>query len=187
MSDGGNRDGLLLARWRSGETAAASELVRRHQRPVFGFLLSLTGERSLAEDLLQETFLRVLERQASYEEMGQFRAMLFRIARNLCADHFRRNSRRRPAAEGMLESLPSGEDLEQTAAVDRRSAKLREAMTELSAEQREVVLLHYYSGLTFREIAEVQGCSLGTCLGRMHYALKHLRKLLPQEEWAHEL
>src|SRR6186713_1307715 len=111
MSDGGNRDGLLLARWRSGETAAASELVRRHQRPVFGFLLSLTGERAIAEDLLQETFLRVLERQASYEELGQFRAMLFRIARNLCADHFRRNSRRRPAAEGKLESLSTGEDL----------------------------------------------------------------------------
>jgi RNA polymerase sigma-70 factor, ECF subfamily len=187
MSDDGHIDLALLERWHAGDRSAAAELVQRHQRPLLGFLLSMCGERALAEDLLQETFLRVLERLVRYEEHGRFRALLFQIARNLCSDHFRTRKRRLPAETGTLEALPDGQDAERGLLEEQRTARLHQALAMLPDEQREVVLLHHYSGLTFREIAELQGCPLGTSLGRMHYALKRLRALLPQEEWAHGL
>jgi RNA polymerase sigma-70 factor (ECF subfamily) len=185
MSDDGTIDGALLERWHGGDGDAAGLLVHRHQASVLGFLVSMGVDRALAEDLLQETLLRALSRLDRYHEQGRFRALLFRIARNLWADHHR--SRRGGTTDAALEAMPAPEDLERDAIEGERTERLHRALAALPDAQREVVLLHYYSGLSFREIAEIQDCPLGTCLGRMHYALRHLRKLVPQEEWTHGL
>ncbi len=185
MSDELTNDAELVSRWRRGEGYAAAVLLRRHQAAVWNFLLRQVRHRALAEDLLQETFLRVHRRLGEYEETGRFRALLFRIARNLCIDHYRRTSR---LAEIELSLEPAAQGNPETDSMaGERVDRLRKAISDLPELQREVVLLHTYSGLTFREIAEIQGCPLGTTLGRMHYALKRLRKALPRQEWIHEL
>ena len=188
-------DGLdrLLRRARRRDPQALHELVDAYAARIFGLLYRLTGERETAEDLLQETFLRVVRMIADYQHDGKFEAWLFRIAANLARDHARRIKRRgRPMAldwpqrDGTSlssdladagQSEPSRDLLEQEAG-ERLNACLRE-LTEMD---REIILLRHFAELSFREIADVLEIPLGTELARAHRALKRLRTALGGED-----
>ena len=177
-------DERLMLRFRAGDARAFEVLVRRHRTPVFSFLLRLTGDRGRAEDLCQETFLKVVKASAGWEERARFTTWLFAIARNLAVDEARRMAFRRAEPLGPADpdgerrrAEPAAEDPPPDRAADAALVrpKLEAALQALPPEQREVFLLREYSGLRFAEIAEVTGTPENTVKSRMRYALEALR------------
>lgn len=180
--------------FRAGDARAFEALVRRHRTPVFNFILRYTGQRARAEDVLQETWLKVVRSAREYEPKAKFTTWLYTIARNLCVDSARKESYRQAAsleapatgAEG-AESRPLGEGLPDLAASPERGAYnarvrplLERALSSLPEEQREVFILREYSGIPFKDIAEVTGVSENTVKSRMRYALEGLRRRLAE-------
>jgi RNA polymerase sigma-70 factor (ECF subfamily) len=178
--------------FKAGDARAFESLVRRHRTPVFNFILRYTGTRSRAEDVLQETWLKVVRSAREYEPKAKFTTWLYTIARNLCVDSARKESYRQatsleapsPGSDGD-EGRPLGEGLPDVGASPERGAHnarvrplLERALDSLPEEQREVFVLREYSGIPFKDIAEVTGVSENTVKSRMRYALEGLRRRL---------
>jgi len=172
-----------MLRFQAGDPRAFEELVHRHRTPVFSFLLRLTTDRARAEDLCQDTFLRVVKASAGWERRARFTTWLYTLARNLAVDEARRLVFRRaqpldppPSAE-----RESPEPVSDDPAPDRAAdavlirPKLEAALSALPPEQREVFLLREHVGLRFAEIAKVTGTPENTVKSRMRYALAALR------------
>jgi RNA polymerase sigma-70 factor, ECF subfamily len=179
--------------FRSGDARAFDTLVRRHRTPVFNFILRFTGQRQRAEDLLQETWLKVVRSASEYQPKARFTTWVYTIARNLCVDSARKESYRQtesldaPAKgadsdDGRLlgEALPDtgGATPERGAHNARLRPLLEKALQGLPEEQREVFILREFSGVAFKEIAVVTGVAENTVKSRMRYALEGLRKRL---------
>jgi RNA polymerase sigma-70 factor (ECF subfamily) len=179
--------------FKAGDARAFETLVRRHRTPVFNFILRFTGHRARAEDVLQETWLKVVRSAREYEAKAKFTTWLYTIARNLCVDSARKESYRQassleaPAGTGSggEEGRPLGEGLPDAGASPERGAfnarlrpLLERALASLPEEQREVFVLREYSGIAFKDIAEVTGVSENTVKSRMRYALDGLRRRL---------
>ena len=173
-------DEVLVDRLRGGQAQAGEELVQRYCKPLLRYLQSLVQNDQMAEELLQQTWLSVLEHVDRFDAGGGgFKAWVYRIATNKANDHWRLRGREKTVREGLkLVTEESGPDagfpMEQKEQVDR----LRSAIQRLPENQRQVLLLRYYSGLKFVEIAETLGCPLNTALGRMHKAMHKLRELM---------
>jgi len=182
-------DEELLAEFQQGDAGAFERLLRRHRSPLYTFFVRVLGDRAKAEDLAQETFLRIVKGSAAWEHRARFHTWLYTIARNLCIDAARRDRFRRAESldtqegeEGpRIDAVPSG-----SAGPDRQadSARLRpllrRALLALPAEQREVFVLREQAGLPFKEIAELVGANENTVKSRMRYALSGLRKALAE-------
>ncbi len=179
--------------FRSGDARAFEVLVRRHRAPVFNFILRYTGHRQRAEDLLQETWLKVVRSAAEYQPKAAFTTWVYTIARNLCVDSARKESYRQAdsldqpvrADEGdraLGETLGDGGagDPERGAHNARLRPLLEKALLSLPEEQREVFILREFSGVPFKEIAAVTGVPENTVKSRMRYALEGLRKKLDE-------
>ncbi len=181
-------DEELLAAYQQGDVGAFELLLRRHRAPLFTFLLRMLGDRERAEDLAQETFLRIVKGAQAWERRARFQTWLFTIARNLCVDQSRRDRFRRADsldAQGpddepaMVDSVPGREiDPARGAESSRLRPVLARALAALPAEQREVFLLREQAGVPFKEIAELTGVNENTVKSRMRYALEGLRKSL---------
>ena len=181
-------DEELLAAFQQGDPGAFERLLRRHRGPLFTFLVRMTGDREKAEDLAQETFLRLVKGAAAWEHRARFQTWLYTIARNLCVDQSRRDKFRR--ADSLDADGPGDEPpLVDSVAADgpgpdrgAESARLRPllqaALLGLPVEQREVFVLREQAGVPFKEIAEVVGANENTVKSRMRYALEGLRKAL---------
>ena len=173
-------DERLMQRFQRGDARAFEALVHRHRTPVFSFLVRLTADRGRAEDLCQETFMRVVRGAAGWEERARFRTWLYALARNLAVDEARRAAFRRT---GSLEESPGevpAEDPAPDAAAEAALLRphLEAALASLPPEQREVFLLREQAGLRFAEIAAVTGAQENTVKSRMRYALEGLRARL---------
>jgi RNA polymerase sigma-70 factor (ECF subfamily) len=183
-------DEHLLQRFRDGDAGAFEVLMRRHRAAIFTFLLRLTGDRPLAEDLLQDSFLRLIGAAPRWEPRARLRTWLYTVARNLAADAARRAVHRRsepldapgeggrPLLDGLAGDDP-GPDRSAESARLRRS--LLAALSSLPEEQREVFLLREHGGVSFAEIAEITGAPVPTVKSRMRYALEGLRRRLAQD------
>ena len=182
-------DADLIEAFNNGDEEAFSRLINRYKGPLFAYLFRLSGDRNAADDIFQEVFIKVVRKLSSYREQERFSAWLFTVAHHAVMDHFRSVSRRREdsldaAAEGTLspgERLPSPEPgpervLEQM----ERAGAIQAAFNRLSPEQREVFVLRHYSGLAFKEIAEIAGVPIGTVLARMSRALARMRRELEE-------
>jgi RNA polymerase sigma-70 factor (ECF subfamily) len=173
-----------------GDARAFEALVRRHRGRVFQFLLRSVGERGRAEDLLQETWLKVVRGAGAWEPKARFTTWVYTMARHLCVDEARRAVHRRPAtappgAAEADEGPPLSERLPDDGAAPDRAAHnarlrplLERALAGLPPEQREVFILREYSGVPFKDIAEVTGVPEPTVKSRMRYALEGLRAQL---------
>lgn len=184
-------DEVLMLAFKAGDARAFEQLVQRHRAAVFNFLLRLLGDRARAEDLLQETWLKVVRSAPSYEKKAKFTTWVYTIARNLCVDQSRRDRHRAAAS---LDATPDndegrslGERLPDARPTPERAAhglQLREAievaLKKIPEEQREVFLLREYAGVPFKEIAEVTGVPENTVKSRMRYALEGLRRVLQE-------
>lgn len=187
-------DEELMLSFRGGNARAFEELVSRHRSAVFNFILRFTGQRARAEDLLQETWLKVVRGAGQWQPKARFTTWVYTIARNLCVDCARKESYRRtdsldaPVGKGggeegraLGEELPDGGASPERGAHNQRLRPLIEAaLRSLPEEQREVFLLREYSGIAFKEIAEVTGVPENTVKSRMRYALEGLRKKLSE-------
>ncbi len=185
-------DEQLMLAFKSGDARAFSTLVQRHRGAVYNFILRYTGHQARAEDLLQETWLKVVRSSTEYQPKARFTTWVFTIARNLCVDSARKESYRK--AESLDASKREGEDapaLSETlpdggAGPDRSAHNVRlrpllqKALSALPDEQREVFLLREYHGISFKEIADVTGVNENTVKSRMRYALEGLRKQLTE-------
>jgi RNA polymerase sigma-70 factor (ECF subfamily) len=181
-SDDLDADATLVRRLRDGDATAGDELVDRYTPMLLGYLKRLArGNRQVADDLHQATWLSVLEHLDQFDPDGGgpgFKPWLFRIATNKAHDHFRRLGResRRVDAVAHDPTLRRNDPDEADAAslVHEEQARVRAAVDRLPDAQRQVVELRCYGGLKFQEIADTLGCPLNTALGRMHKATKKL-------------
>lgn len=184
-------EALAAAYMEQDDHEAFRRLVERHQERVFGYLMGMVRDRSVANDLFQETFLRVIkamrQERGSYARQGRWIGWVMRIARNAALDHLRKRKKwadvdADESIDGSFwERLPADE-LAVDGQVDhmQRVDILEACIGQLSEEQREVVMLRHETDLTFREIAQLTGVSINTALGRMRYALINLRKLMDE-------
>jgi RNA polymerase sigma-70 factor (ECF subfamily) len=195
-------DEMLMVRYQRGERAAFTELVRRHGRPIYNFVLRQLRVPSVAEEVTQDVFMRLVQNAADFKHEARFLTWLYAIARNLCIDQLRKLSHRRhasldqPTSEG-----PDGSQLldavsdpnphasaERTASSAEVRSSIVKAVDALPDDQREVFLLREVANLPFRDIAEITGVGENTVKSRMRYALDRLKEALCDfEEYARAL
>ena len=194
MSTGRLSDEILAARVALGDRAALETLYERHAATVLGLSLKIISDRATAEDVLQETFWRVWQSAITYHsQRGSFTSWLFRIARNLAIDAYRRRSVRpqtiteTAGANPILDQMPDPNvDVENQAQSNLEAQQLRNALAALPREQRQVIEMAYFHGMTRQEIAEATGEALGTIhtrarlgLQKLHAELKRRAELEP--------
>ena len=182
-------DEALVARYLDdNDQDAFRALVERHQERVFGYLRGMVRDADVANDLFQETFLRVIRalrsERGSYERQGKWLGWVLRIARNCALDHLRRRKKWRDVENGEESYFERIEDdgpaADEHFSRAQMTSLLEDCIDRLPPEQREVVLLRHDADLTFREIAELTDVSINTALGRMRYALINLRKMMSE-------
>lgn len=175
-------DEELVQRMRHGEAAAGETLCRRYHQSLFRYLQRLTRSETIAEELFQQTWLSVLEHLDRFDPAGSaggFKAWLFRIATNKTNDLWRSRGRQKNAYEG-LRRITESEEPDAAAPLEgtEQVEKLKKAIETLPESQRQVLMLRYYSGMKFVDIAAMLGCPLNTALGRMHKAVLKLKSVM---------
>mgnify|MGYP001211823532 CR=1 FL=1 len=203
-------DQHLLNNYRSGDQSAISKLIERHKRRVRDYIYMMVKDNDVADDIFQETFIKVIRviDEGRYTDNGKFLSWVLRIAHNQVIDHFRACKQNKQVNESesgynVLGSLRFAEktiedelissqiesdvrnliELLPDAMVSEQIERDVRALVELlPPEQREVVMMRYYSGMSFKEIAEQTGVSINTALGRMRYALINLRRMIREKE-----
>lgn len=178
----------LLTRCQAGDKTAWDALVEAYWSRLYGYALRATANPELAQDLVQETFLRIVQRLGSYDDQGKFEAWLFRILVNLARDHGRRLSRhptqstaiendgqRAEMTDDIAAIVPAPhEPVHQREEVDALQAALR----QLPEGDRQILLLRHFADMPFKDIARTLNCPIGTVLARAHRALGKLRNLM---------
>ncbi|HZS36747.1 MAG TPA: RNA polymerase sigma factor [Polyangia bacterium] len=185
-------DESLMLRYRDGDVRAFEVLVTRHRKPIYNFILRFVRDTAQAEDVLQETFLRLIKGADAYERQAKFTTWLYTIARNLCVDASRRGKHRNAAsldapvngeegASALIDLVADGKSGVDREAIGRELAvRIKQAVESLPDEQREIFLLREVSDLQFNEIAKIVGCPENTVKSRMRYALEKLREALEE-------
>ncbi|MEN8145588.1 MAG: RNA polymerase sigma factor [Gemmatimonadota bacterium] len=180
----GKSDHQLMTAVGLGDVSALGLLFERHSEGVYSLCYRMTGDGSVADDLVQESFLRIHRYSSRFEGRAAFSTWLYRLVRNVCLDHLNAVSR----AQARTETLslisepghtPGGDD-----EVDPRVETLRQALYGLSAGEREVLVLSRYEGLSYAEIAEVCETTVGAIKVRAHRAMRALRKRFTELEQA---
>jgi RNA polymerase sigma factor (sigma-70 family) len=186
-------DSGLISNYVNGDEDAFRELVNRHKNKVFTTILLIVKDKYLAEDLLQDTFIKVVNtiKTGRYNEEGKFLPWVLRIAHNLAIDTFRRNKRYPVVVledgSSLFDSLEFAEDSMEDVHIRRDSVnKLKSLIQELPETQKEVLIMRSYLDMSFKEIAETTGVSINTALGRMRYALINLRKKMIENKVAYD-
>lgn len=182
-------DSVLVQQYVNGNEAAFSYLVKRHESKVFAFIYSKVNDVDLANDIFQDTFIKIIHtlKNKSYQEEGKFLQWTIRIAHNLVIDHFRKGSKvqfRRDTDEysvfdWVVDNSPNIEGL----LIDFQIEKdVKRMIDYLPQDQKEVIELRIYEDLSFKEIADITNVSINTALGRMRYALINLRKIIEEKQ-----
>jgi RNA polymerase sigma-70 factor (ECF subfamily) len=180
----------LIREFLDGNPLGLQELIERHQARVYSYIFVMVKDKQLADDLFQDTFVKVINtiKSGNYNDEGKFIQWVMRIAHNLVIDHFRRQKKLNMAEVvvndqfNLLDTLkvsdPGIEDLLVTQQIHQDIKKLIEY---LPAEQKEIIYLRCYAGMSFKDIAEQTEVSINTALGRMRYALINLRKMIKEK------
>jgi len=170
-------DNSVMLRVRDGHLEELGLLFEKHHVRLLNFFMKMTGDRAISEDLVQESFIRIMRYRDSFRgDEGEFARWMYRLARSVAIDNFRRSPRGRMTEldETLAGDEPSPLDLVET---DQSAMLLRRSMLELSPDKREVLVLHRFHFKKFTEIAEILECSVGTAKTRAHRAMKDLRKI----------
>lgn len=182
-------DQKLLNCYLSGDRNAISQLIERHSRRVRDYIQMMVKDGDVADDIFQETFIkavRVID-EGRYTDNGRFLSWILRIAHNQVIDHFRAQRQNKSVSEAeagydVLGTLKLAErTVEDSMVCDQIERDVRALVELLPAEQREVVMMRYFSGLSFKDIAEQTNVSINTALGRMRYALINLRRMIKEK------
>jgi RNA polymerase sigma factor (sigma-70 family) len=182
-------DQELIGLYINGHQSALEKLIHRHKNRVFAYILMIVKDKELAEDLFQDTFIKVINtfRSGQYKEEGKFIQWVMRIAHNLIIDYFRK-SKRIPTVENSDEydifdkvRIPV-ESVEEQMITEQIHKDVKKLIDYLPREQKEVLVMRHYADMSFKDIADVTNVSINTALGRMRYALINLRKLVKDNE-----
>jgi RNA polymerase sigma-70 factor, ECF subfamily len=181
-------DEELVARAQGGDIESFNQLIVRWERPIYALAYRVIGREEDARDVCQDAFLRAYRALPGFKGQAKFSSWLYRIALNLCRDWIRRQ-RRAPVSQlpedseaiELAASTGPVESIEDLVARRELSAIVENAMTELSEEQRTAIILKEYHGMTFQEIADMQGCPLSTVKTRLYQGLSLLRRRLEQQ------
>jgi RNA polymerase sigma factor (sigma-70 family) len=181
-------DQELVHLYIKGNEACLETLIKRHQRSVFTAIYLLVKNRALAEDIFQETFIKIVNtlRQGNYNEEGKFGPWAVRIGRNLTIDYIRKQKRNVTITDSegndIFSYLQIGEESREDILIKMQTEKnVKELVKRLPEEQREVLIMRHWGDMSFKEIADITGVSINTALGRMRYALSNLRKMMEQQ------
>jgi len=181
-------DAELAQELAGGQEEALEVLIHRYKDKIYTSIYMLVKDKYLAEDIFQDTFLKIIKtiKSGRYSEQGKFLPWAVRVGHNLCMDHFRRSRQQIPV------TLPDGQDISTllgtqdtpTDGIERRQVhdSVRQLIEQLPDEQCEVVVLRIYADLSFKEISDLTGVSINTALGRMRYALLNLRKMIAEKQ-----
>ena len=182
-------DSTLVSNYILGNEAALEILIKRHQQRLFSFIYSKVKDRSITEDIFQDTFIKVIRtlKKGNYNEEGKFLPWVVRISHNLIIDHFRKSNRmptfRNTDEFDIFSVLGDGVlNAEKRIIKDQIHADVKELINELPEEQKQVLVMRMYNDMSFNEISENTGVSINTALGRMRYALINLRKLIEKNK-----
>jgi len=186
-------DSQLLSAYVKGDEEAFAELVERHKDRVFTTILLIVKDRYLAEDLMQEVFIKAIRtlKSGKYNEEGKFLPWILRIAHNLAIDQFRKDKRYPTIVmedgSSVFNTLEFSEESVENKQIKQDTYNLlKKYVQELPEAQKEVLVMRHYMQMSFQEIADVTGVSINTALGRMRYALINLRKKLKQSNVAYD-
>jgi RNA polymerase sigma-70 factor (ECF subfamily) len=178
-------DKELVSLYQQGDQIAISQLVTRYKSRVFTSIFFLVRNREVAEDLFQETFIKIISslRSSTYNEQGKFLPWALRIAHNLVIDHFRKEKlmplQRDSDEFSVFDVLPGqGRNAADQLVYNEKIQFIRSLIDRLPPDQREIVILRHYTGLSFKEIAKTLNININTALGRMHYAVIKLREMV---------
>ena len=182
-------DGELVALYLQGNSKSFEVLIQKHKNKIYAFILSKIRNKDLAEDIFQETFIKVINslQKGKYNEEGKFLPWVMRIANNLVIDYFRKAKKMRTIAPtndfNIFDILQDGDrNIEDNLVNDQVHKDLRKLIEYLPEDQKEVLKMRYYAELSFKEISESTGVSINTAIGRMRYALINLRKLIDSNQ-----
>lgn len=181
-------DSTLVANYLTGDSVAISQLIERHTPRVRSYIHMMVKDHDITDDLFQETFIKVVRMidAGRYVDNGRFLSWVLRIAHNMVIDHFRSQKVNKTLGESeagydVLGSLKFASTPIEDEIVHKQIADdVRNLITLLPEDQREVVNLRYFSDLSFKDIAEQTGVSINTALGRMRYALINMRKMIAE-------
>ena len=186
MSNIVKSDKELIERYQDGDVHSFELLIGRYQKQVYSYILTLVKDKQLADDVFQDTFVKVIQtvKSKAYKDDGRFVQFAMRIAHNLVIDHFRKENRI-PTVEtssedyNYIDNVPiTDASVEQGMIVDQVHSDLHRMITFLPDEQREVLRMRIFDDMSFKDIADVTNVSINTALGRMRYALINLRKMM---------
>ena len=181
-------DSTLITQFISGNSQSFSILVDRYQKRVYGFIFSKVKDADLADDVFQDTFVKVIKnlRLGKYKDHGRFLSWVMRIAHNIIMDHFRKINRL-PKYDSKHEDLvlmdrliEKSNSIEDLMIETQIHADLSILIDELPKTQREVLRMRLFQEMSFKDIGEQTGVSINTALGRMRYAILNLRKLIEE-------
>ncbi len=183
-------DNELVQQFIEGDQNSLEILIHRHKSRVYSYILLIVKNQDLAEDVFQETFIKVIRslKRGKYVENGKFVSWVLRIAHNLIIDHFRKEKLQATVSNDSMEtdifnSQRFSEDTIEDQIVNSQIlSEVKELIKELPEDQQQVIYMRHYMGLSFKEIAEQTGVSINTALGRMRYALINLRKLISEKK-----
>jgi RNA polymerase sigma-70 factor, ECF subfamily len=182
-------DQELVSEFLKGNEDTLQELIVRHERKIFTSIYLLVKDRDLANDIFQETFIKVIKtlRSGNYNEEGKFLSWVLRISHNLVIDHFR-SLKRMPMVYdtdeySVFDTIQlEDKNIEDKMIADQIQSTVRALIEQLPYDQREVVIMRHFANMSFKEIADATGVSINTSLGRMRYALINLRKLIHEKQ-----
>jgi RNA polymerase sigma-70 factor (ECF subfamily) len=179
----------LISGFINGDERSIELLILRHKSKVYSYINLYIRSRDLADDIFQDTFLKVVQsiRAGRYQDDGKFISWVMRIAHNLIIDHFRHEKQmgivyNDDYENDLFNSRRLADDNVEDIMVRRQVLRdVRSLINGLPEDQREVVIMRHYAGMSFKEIADMTGVSINTALGRMRYALINMRKVMTEK------
>ncbi len=179
----------LVNQYLEGECTSLEELINRHRSRIYTYIYLMVKDQHLAEDVFQDTFIKVIKslRDGKYRDDGKFLSWVVRIAHNLIIDYYRKKKKMNMLSHDeygtdyLLSQTNASQNAEEGYVQTQISKDVKALIDELPPDQKEVVILRHYIGLSFKEIADFTSVSINTALGRMRYALINLRKLIKEK------
>lgn len=179
----------LITSYIIGDNRSMELLILRHKSKVYSYISLYIRSRDLADDIFQDTFMKVVQsiRAGRYQDDGRFLSWVMRISHNLIIDHFRREKQlglvlNDDYESDLFNSKRLSDDNVEDVMVRRQVLRdVRRLISDLPEDQREVVIMRHYAGMSFKEIADMTGVSINTALGRMRYALINMRKTMSEK------
>ena len=178
------QDSIYVSTFISGNTQSFNQLIQKYNDKVYGYILSKIKDKDISNDIFQEVCIKVLNilRSGKYKDQGKFLPWLMRITHNVIIDYFRKETRLQHFNKNfkfdLINSLNDDNEIQDSKYPNfDQSKELKKLTGLLSEDQKEVIEMRFFGGMTFKEISNECGISINTALGRMRYALSNMRKL----------